>query len=161
MLEESVKEVIIDLRVERIMSERVISMGVKESSTGGVQASSSTAHGAGPSQPLVEKRTKHRDDLENAKIIPNIFPNYIPPLANAVSRDSVLRDFEYTLVTAYLSKGIRTIRAQQDKIAMLKFSDFNLRDHKNNSMLAPYKYLTKMKGKNSKIIPQPWTMNLT
>jgi hypothetical protein len=27
-------------------------------------------------------------------------------------------------------------------------------------MLSPYKYLTKMKGKNSKIIPQPWTMNL-
>jgi hypothetical protein len=28
-------------------------------------------------------------------------------------------------------------------------------------MLTLYKYLTRMKGKNSKIIPQPWTMNLT
>jgi hypothetical protein len=28
-------------------------------------------------------------------------------------------------------------------------------------MLAPYKYLTRTKGKNSKIIPQPWTMNIT
>jgi hypothetical protein len=27
-------------------------------------------------------------------------------------------------------------------------------------MLTPYKYLTRIKGKNSKIIPQPWTMNL-
>jgi hypothetical protein len=53
-----------------------------------------------------------------------------------------------------------TVRAQQDKIAALKFSDFNLGDRKNYSMLAPYKYLTKMKGKNSKIIPQLWMMNL-
>jgi hypothetical protein len=27
-------------------------------------------------------------------------------------------------------------------------------------MLAPYKYLTRTKGKNSKIVPQQWTMNL-
>jgi hypothetical protein len=27
-------------------------------------------------------------------------------------------------------------------------------------MLAPYKYLMKTKGKNSKIIPQQWTMDL-
>jgi hypothetical protein len=50
---------------------------------------------------------------------------------------------------------------QQDKIVALKFSDFNLGDRKNYNMLAPYKYLTMMKGKNSKIFPQPWTMNLT
>jgi hypothetical protein len=43
----------------------------------------------------------------------------------------------------------------------LNFNEFNLGDHKNHSMLTPYKYLTKTKGKNSKIIPQPWTMNLT
>jgi hypothetical protein len=42
---------------------------------------------------------------------------------------------------------------QQDKIAGLKFSDFNLGDHNNNNMLAPYKYLTRKKRKNSKIIP--------
>jgi hypothetical protein len=28
-------------------------------------------------------------------------------------------------------------------------------------MLTPYKYLAGMKGKNSKIISQPWMMNLT
>jgi hypothetical protein len=42
----------------------------------------------------------------------------------------------------------------------LKFNDFNLIDRKIYGMLAPYNYLTRMKGKNSKIIPQSWTMNL-
>jgi hypothetical protein len=72
----------------------------------------------------------------------------------------VPRYFEYTLVTAYLPKGIRPVRADQDKIATLKFSDFNLRDHKVYNMIAPHKYLTRTKGKNSKIIPQLWIMNL-
>jgi hypothetical protein len=93
-------------------------------------------------------------------LIPAILPDYILPLAGAVSRDSLPIYLEYTLVIAYLPKGIRAVRAQQDKIAALKFSDFNLGDRKNYSMLAPYKYLTRMKGKNSKIIPQSWTMNL-
>jgi hypothetical protein len=66
----------------------------------------------------------------------------------------VPRDFEYTLVTTYLSKGIRTVRAGQDKITALKFSDFNLNDRKVYSMLSPHKYFTRTKGKNSKIIPQ-------
>jgi hypothetical protein len=43
---------------------------------------------------------------------------------------------------------------------VLKFNDFNLGDRKNYSMPASYKYLTMTKGKNSKIIPQPWKMNL-
>jgi hypothetical protein len=76
------------------------------------------------------------------------------------SRDSVPRYFEYTMVTTYLPKGIHTVRAQQNKITALKFSDFNLGDRKNYNMLTPYKYLTRTKGKNSKIIPQLWTMNL-
>jgi hypothetical protein len=42
---------------------------------------------------------------------------------------------------------------------VLKLSDFNLRYRKNYSMFSLYKYLTRMKGKNSKIIPQPWMMN--
>jgi hypothetical protein len=108
----------------------------------------------------MEKRTKHRDDLANAKLILTIFLDYIPSLAGTVSRDSVPRDFEYTMVTAYLLKGIHIVRAQQEKIATLKFNDFNLGDRKNYNMLTLYKYLTNMKGKNSKIIPQPWTMNL-
>jgi hypothetical protein len=153
--EKIVEEVLIDL-----MAEKVMSAGIQASSTRGVQASPSTARGSRPSRPAAEKRTKHRDDLENVKLIPTILPDYIPPLAGAVSRDSVPRDFDYTMVTAYLPKGIRAVRTQQDKIATLKFNDFNLGDRKNHSMLAPYKYLTRMKGKNSKIIPQPWTMNL-
>jgi hypothetical protein len=103
-------------------------------------------------------RTKHRDDLVNAKLIPSILPAYIPPLSGAMNKDSVPRDFDYALVTVHLPKGIRT---DQDKIAALKFSDFNLGDRKAYSMLAPHKYLTKMKGKNSNIVPQPWTNNLT
>jgi hypothetical protein len=58
------------------------------------------------------------------------------------------RDFEYSMITVYLSKGIRAVRAQQDKITTLKFSDFNLRDFKKYNMLSPYKYLTRTKGKN-------------
>jgi hypothetical protein len=72
----------------------------------------------------------------------------------------VPKDFEYTLVTANLPKGIHVVQADQDKIAALKFSDFNLSDRKFYNMLAPHKYLTRMKGKNSKIIPQTWTHNL-
>jgi hypothetical protein len=64
------------------------------------------------------------------------------------------------MVTAYLWKGIRAVRTQQDKITTLKFNDFNLGDLKNYNMLTPYKYLTRTKGKNSRIIPQLWTMNL-
>jgi hypothetical protein len=154
-VEESVKEVLINLMNERVMSE-----GIQASSTRGVQASPSTARGSGPSRPIAENRTKNREDLANVKLIPTILPNYILPLAGPMSRDSVPRDFAYTIVTAYLTKGIRTVRAEQDKIATLKFSHFNLGDRKNHSMLAPYKYLTRMKGKNSKIIPRPWTMNL-
>jgi hypothetical protein len=74
-------------------------------------------------------------------------------MSGAINKDSVLRDFEYTLVTAYLPKGVRVVRADHDKIASLKFSDFNLGDRKVYNILAPYKYLTKTKGKNSKIIP--------
>jgi hypothetical protein len=156
-VEKVVEEVLIDLMTERVMS---MSTGVQASSTRGLPASPSTARGAGPSRPSDEKRTKHRDDLANAKLIPTILPTYIPPLSGAVNRDSVPRDFEYTLVTAYLPKGIRAVRADQDKIAALKFSDFNLGDRKVYNMLTPHKYLTRTKGKNSKIIPQSWTMNL-
>jgi hypothetical protein len=75
-VEESVKEILIDL-----MTERVMSVGVQASSTRGVQASPSTARGSGPSRAATEKRTKHRDDLANVKLLPSILPDYIPPLA--------------------------------------------------------------------------------
>jgi hypothetical protein len=158
--EKIVKEFLIDLMTERVMSEREMSASIQASSTREVQASLSTSCGTRSSRPSAEKRTKHRDDLANAKLIPTILPYYIPPLDDAVSRDSVPRDFEYSMIIAYPLKGIHAVRVQQDKITALKFSDFNLGDRKNYSMLAPYKYLTKMKGKNSKIIPQLWMMNL-
>jgi hypothetical protein len=98
--------------------------------------------------------------MANARLVPSILPAYIPPLSDAINRDSVPRDFEYTVVTAYLPKGVHIVCIDQDKIASLKFSDFNLGDHKVYNTLAPYKYLTRTKGKNSKIVPQQWTMNL-
>jgi hypothetical protein len=73
----------------------------------------------------------------------------------------VPREFEYTLVTVYLLKGIRLVRADQENIATPKFSDFNLDDRKVYNMLTPHKYLTRTKGKNSDIVPQSWIMNLT
>jgi hypothetical protein len=108
-----------------------------------LQASPSTANGSRPSQPSNEKQTKHRDDLENVKLIPNILPTYIPPLSNAVNRDRVPGYFEYILVTVNLPKGIHTVQADQDKIVVLKLSDFNLDDRKFYNMLTPHKYLTR------------------
>jgi hypothetical protein len=122
----------------------------------GLEASASTAHVV-PSRPTDEKCTKHRDDLTNDKLIPRILPTYLPPLSSAINRDSVPREFKYALITAYLPKGVRTVRANQDKLTVLKFSDFNLGDHKYYSMLAPHKYLTWTKGNNLNIIPYPWT----
>jgi hypothetical protein len=156
--ERVVKEFLIDLMIERFMS---MSIGVQASSTRGMEASPSTSRGARPSQPSAEKRTKHRNDLANVKLIPSIFPNYILPLADTVNHDSVPRDFEYSMVTVYLPKGICIVQANQDKITTLNFNDFNLEDRKIYGMLAPYNLLTRTKGKNSKIIPQSWTMNLT
>jgi hypothetical protein len=65
------------------------------------------------------------------------------------------------MITAYLPKGVHAVRTEQTKLAALKFCDFNLGDQKAYSMLSPHKYLMMTKGKNSKIIPQQWTMNLT
>jgi hypothetical protein len=126
-----------------------------------VLASPSTTRGSGPSQVAYEKRTKHGDDLENTKLIPSIPPNYIFPLAGTVNHDSIPRDFEYTLVTAYLPKGIQIGKPESDKIMTLKISEFNLGDRKNFDMLYPYRYMTIKKENKSKIIPQPWTMDLT
>jgi hypothetical protein len=141
------------------MSERGLSTGLQASSMRGFLASPSTAR-AGPSWPIDEKRTKHRDDLTNAKFIMRILPAYLPPLSGAINLDSVPKDFEYELVTAYLQNGICVVHIDQEKIATLNFSDFNLGDRKVYSMLAPHKYLTRTKGKNSKTITQSWTHNL-
>jgi hypothetical protein len=111
VVEKAVEEVLIELMAERFMSERRMFVGVKASSTGGIQASPSTAHRSGPSRTTTETRTKHKDDIANAKLIPHILSVYIPPLSRNINHDSVPRDFEYTLVTAYLPKGVRAVRA--------------------------------------------------
>ena len=143
----SIEEILIDL-----MTEKVMFAGIQASSTRGVKTSLSTAHGYGPSWDANEKRTKHRDDLANAKLIPSILPDYIPPLAGVVSRDNVPRDFDYTVITAYLPKGIQAVRPQLERIPILKINDYNLRGCKSYGMLMPHKYLTKTKGNKSKII---------
>jgi hypothetical protein len=51
------------------------------------------------------------DDLVNAKLILTILPTYLPPLSGAINQDSVPREFDYTLVTMYLPKGIHVVQA--------------------------------------------------
>jgi hypothetical protein len=67
--EKIVEEVLIELMTERVM---LMSAGIQASSMREVQAFPSTAHGSGPSRSTVEKRTKHRDNLVNVKLIPSI-----------------------------------------------------------------------------------------
>jgi hypothetical protein len=153
--EKSFEEILIDLMAEKLMS-----AGIQASLMRGVQASSLTSCGSGASRAVTKKKTKHSDELVNAKLIPSILPDYIPPLASVISHDCVPRDFDYTVITMYLSKGIRVVRLQLERIPMLNISDYNLGDHKSYGMLTPHKYLTKTKGKKSKIIPQPCTMDI-
>jgi hypothetical protein len=80
---------------------------------------------------------------------------YIPPLAGVVSRDSVLRDFEYTLITVYLPKWICAVGLQLGLMPDLKINDFNLGDRKNYGLLSPHKYLKTTTGKKPKIFSQP------
>jgi hypothetical protein len=159
IVEKVVEEVLIDLMTERVMSEQGVSTGVHASSSGALPASPSTGRG-GPSRPPSERRSKLGNDFATMNMIPSILPKYILPLSGTVKRDTVPRDFEYALVTAYLLKGVRAVRADQDKLRALKFSDFNLGDRKFYSMLAQHKYLTITKGRNPKIVPQQWTHNL-
>jgi hypothetical protein len=77
---------------------------------------------------MTKKRSKHCDNLENAKQIPLVLPDYIPPLDGTVSRDNVPHDFEYMLITAYLPKGIHVVGPQLRLIPTLKIIDFSLRD---------------------------------
>jgi hypothetical protein len=156
VVEKVVEEVLIDLMTERFMSERGFSTSVQASSTRGLQASPSTAR-AGPSWLADENRTKHRDDIMNAKMILSILPVYLPPLIGAINHDSVPHEFKYSLIIAYLLKEVCTVRVDQDKLTALKFKDFNFGDRKFYSMLTPHKYLTQTKGKNSNIIAQSWT----
>jgi hypothetical protein len=67
--------------IERVMLERGVSTGIQASSMRGMPTSPSTTHGDGPSH---ERRTKHKDDLANTKLIPSILPAYLPPLSSAI-----------------------------------------------------------------------------
>jgi hypothetical protein len=131
-LEKSVEEILMDL-----MDERVMSVGIQASLTGGLQASPSTGHHSSHANPRTKKRSKHHDDLANAKQIPSILPDYIPPLAGAVNHDNIPWDFEYTLITVYIPKGIHIVGPQLGQIPALKNNDFNLGDRKNYAMLTP------------------------
>jgi hypothetical protein len=154
-LEKSVEEVL-----KKLMADRPISEGIQASSTRGLQASPSTGRRSGRVNPVTEQRSKHRGDLANAKQIPSILPEYIPPLAGVVNHDSIPRDFEYFVFTAYIPKGIRIVGSQLGQIPLLKNNDFNLGDRKNYAMLAPHRYLMKTTGKKPRLISQPWIKGL-
>jgi hypothetical protein len=157
---ESIMKVLLEIRTERFMSNKGLSIGLQAPSTRGLAASPSTAC-TGLSRPANEKCTKHRDDLTNAKLILSILLANLPPLSGTINFDSVPQEFDYAVIATYLPKWVRVVHADQDKIATLKFSDLNLGDWKAYNMLALHKYLTRTKGKNSNIIPHPWTQNLT
>jgi hypothetical protein len=136
-----------------------MSIGIQASSSGTLPTSPSTTQ-EGPSRPPSERRSKIGNKFSTVKMIPSILPKYIPPVRGTVNRDTVPREFDYVVVTAYLPKGVRTVHADQEKLTTLKFSDFNLGYRKVYSILSPHKYLTITKGKNPKIVPQQWTHNL-
>jgi hypothetical protein len=94
--------------------------------------------------------------LENVKLIPSVFPDYIPPLAGVVSCNNVLHEFEYTLFTVYLPKGIRVVGTQLGLIHDLKINEFNLGNMKNYALIAPHRYLKKKTRKKLKIVTQSW-----
>jgi hypothetical protein len=110
---------------------------------------------------VTEKQRNHRNDLANAKFILSVLLDYIPSLASTDSHDNISRDFDYTLITTYLPKGIRAVGLQLGQIMTLNISEFNLGDRKNYGMLAPHKYLKKTTWKKSKIIPEMWTMDIS
>jgi len=91
----------------------------------------------------------------NPKNILSFFLDYIPPLVGAVSHDSVPNEFEYMLITTYLTKGIHAVGLQLGLIPSLKISDFNLGDRKIYVMLTSHQYLKNMTGNKPKIVPQP------
>jgi hypothetical protein len=81
-------------------------------------------------------------------------------LAGVVNHDNIPWDFEYTLITAYISKGIHVVGTQLGQIPTLKNNDFNLGDRKNHTMFTPHRYLMKTTGKKPHIVSQPWIKEL-
>jgi hypothetical protein len=81
-------------------------------------------------------------------------------LVGIVNHDSIPQDFEYSLFTVYIPKGIRIVGSQLGQILLLKNNDFNLGDWKNYAMLAPHHYLTKTTRKKPCLVSQPWIKGL-
>jgi hypothetical protein len=69
-----------------------------------------------------------------------------------VNCNNIPWDFEYTLITVYIPKGIRVVGSQLGQIPLLKNSDFNLGDRKNYSMLALHRYLMNTIGKKPHLV---------
>jgi hypothetical protein len=65
--------------------------------------------------------------MANGKQILSILPDYIPPLAG----NKIPQDYEYTLFTTYIPKGIRVVGSQLGQISLLKNNEFNLGDRKD------------------------------
>jgi hypothetical protein len=115
VLEKYMEDILVEL-----MAKRVMFIGIQALSTG-----------LRSSRTVTENRSKHHDDLANVKHIPSVFPKYIPPLACTVICDSIPCKFEYTLITAYIPKGICIVGPQLGHIPALKNNDFNLGYRKN------------------------------
>jgi hypothetical protein len=149
-LEKSVEEVL-----KNIMADRSISEGVQASLTRGLQAFPSTGRRSGHVNPVTEQQSNHRGDLANVKQISSILPEYIPYLAGTVNHDNIPQDYEYTVFTTYIPKGIRVFGSQLGEIPLLKNNDFNLGDRNNYAMLVLHHYLTKSTGKKPHLVSQP------
>jgi hypothetical protein len=158
--EPSALEISIGEILTKIMADRQFSIGIQASPTGELQAFSSTGCHSSRVNPTIEKRSKHHDELANVKHVSSFLPDYIPPLAGAVNRDSIPHDFEYTLITAYIPKGICVVGTQLGQIPALKNNDFNLDNIKNYAMLTPHKYLMKTTRKKPRIVSQLWIREL-
>jgi hypothetical protein len=94
------------------------------------------------------------------KKIPSILLEYIPLLASVVNHDRIPHDYEYTLIIAYIPKGIHVVGSQLGQIPLLKNNDFNLGDRNNYAMLPPHKYLEKTTGKKPHLVSQQWIKEL-
>jgi hypothetical protein len=95
------------------------------------------------------------------KHISSILLDYILHLARTVNHNKIPWDFKYTLITAYILKGICVEGSQLGQIPTLKNNNFNLGDRKKYAMLTPHRYLMKMTGKKPHIVSQPWIKELT
>jgi hypothetical protein len=154
-LEKSFEEVL-----RKLMADRPISKGIQVSSTRGLRDSPSTGCRSTCINPVTEQRIKHRGDPVNAKKIPSILPEYIPPLASVVNHESIPGNFEYSVFTAYILNRIRIVGSQLGHIPLLKHNEFNLGDQKNYSMLSPHCFLTRTTRKKPHLILQSWINGL-